>query len=83
MRWDDGDDPHCGHCTYSLTQVLLYIDWGWIEGQGRVLIPVEKNLLGDSGDRDRELFVKGDRDSAVLTPLNGLYYFAEHLNLQY
>ena len=48
-----------------------------------MLIPLEKNLLGDSGDRDRELFVKGDRGSAVLTPLNGLYYFAEHLNLQY
>ena len=32
VRWGDGDDPHHGHCTYSLTQVLCYIDWGWIEG---------------------------------------------------
>lgn len=48
-----------------------------------MLIPAEKNLLGDSGDRDRDLLVKGGRDSAVLSPLNGLYYFAEHLNLQY
>ena len=83
MRWSDGHDPHHGHCTYSLTQVLCYIDWGWIEGRRKVLIPAEKNLLGDSGDRDRDLLVKGGRDSAVLSPLNGLYYFAEHLNLQY
>ena len=45
--------------------------------------PSGKNLLGDSRDREGDLLVKGDSDSAVLSPLNGLYYFAEHRNLQY
>lgn len=78
VKWGDGcDDLHHGHCNCSF-KLSSHIDWGWIEGESadpRKEPP--KVILA----RDRDLLVKGG-GLTVLTS-NGLYYFAEHLNLQY